>query len=387
MHLLCYIPWLMRILIIFLMLLSSAASTGCFVFYNKYKHQAKPIRSIKINATRLKKKLQKEPPAWMVKQIESDLKAYQSGITKQMLDKAFSGDRINTFQLIRFQIQGGFLSFSHDEKNLYSRHFKGLLACIKELNKQTKLPDCDFIVSLEDGFAGNPGIGPCFVFAKDKSAENLILVPDIKALTGYEKLWNAIPKANEKLDWSQKLSKGFWRGSSTGGFFTLRAFHELARAKLVMLSLHHPNEVDARFTSVVQCEKEVPPLFRAKGMISRSVSRPDHLRYKYLVDVDGNSCSYERLFWLLLSNSCVIKQVTPNVQWYYGALTPFEHFIPVKEDLSDLVEKIQWAKENDDEARSIAEAGAVFARENLTPEDTLCYLYHLIHSYAKLLKS
>ena len=143
--------------------------------------------------------------------------------------------------------------------------------------------------------------------------------------------------------------------------------------------------MDARFTSVVQCDQEIRPLMKAKGMISSSVSRPDHLKYKYLIDVDGNSCSYERFFWLLLSNSLVIKQITTNVQWYYGGLEPYKHYLPVKEDLSDLLEKIQWARAHDEEARLMAERATEFVNDNLSPEDTLVYLYHLLKEYSRLL--
>lgn len=35
-------------------------------------------------------------------------------------------------------------------------------------------------------------------------------------------------------------------------------------------------------------------------------------------------------------------------EWYYDILKPWVHYVPVKRDLSDLVEKIEWLKENDD---------------------------------------
>src|SRR6185369_486342 len=159
----------------------------------------------------------------------------------------------------------------------------------------------------------------------------------------------------------------------------------LPRAQLVLASLKHPDLIDARFHNVVQCDKQIPSLLKSQGLVSSSVSRPDHIKYKYLVDVDGNSCSYERYFWLLLSNSVVLKQQTPNIQWYYRALQPYKHYIPVKEDLSDLTTQINWAKEHDEECRQMAQAATAFVEDNLSPEDTLVYLHHLICSYSKLL--
>lgn len=376
----------MKFLTATLFFLFAAATGASFILYNQLKHAKRGIKTIPINTAILEKKLSKEPPSWMINQIRKDLAPYANGITKQMVDEAFCGEKIKTCSLVRFTIKNGHIAFAHDEKNLYTRHFKELLGCVKKLNENVQLPDVDFVVSLEDGFGGNPGLGPCFVFAKREDVDGLVLIPDINALVGYERLRNMISKANEKYSWEKKLAKSFWRGSSTGGYSTLAAWDQLARAKLVLMSLAHPEVVDAKFHHVVQCDPEVPVLMKAKGMVSDGVSRPDHLKFKYLIDVDGNSCSYERYFWLLLSNSLVLKQVTANVQWYYGGLEPYKHYVPVKEDLSDLLQQLNWAKTHDMEARLIAEEATHFVKENLSPEDTVLYLYLLIKEYARLQK-
>ena len=46
-------------------------------------------------------------------------------------------------------------------------------------------------------------------------------------------------------------------------------------------------------------------------------------------------------------------------KWYehfYHLLQPWEHFVPVKEDLSDALDRLRWAKANDTRAREIAQA-------------------------------
>jgi len=47
-------------------------------------------------------------------------------------------------------------------------------------------------------------------------------------------------------------------------------------------------------------------------------------------------------------------------------LEPWVHFIPVTEDLSDLVARVEWANANPAEAAQIAQHGLEFARANLT---------------------
>lgn len=45
----------------------------------------------------------------------------------------------------------------------------------------------------------------------------------------------------------------------------------------------------------------------------------------------------------------------------------------VKSDLSDLVEKITWAKNHDKDARDIVKNARQFVRNNLLPQNVFCY--------------
>ena len=169
---------------------------------------------------------------------------------------------------------------------------------------------------------------------------------------------------------------------TTGGYNSSQ-WNQIARVKLAILSHQYPHALDAHLTAVVQCEPEIPALIQTKGLMGRWVDQVDQLKYKYLVDVDGNSCSFERYFWSLLSNCVVLKQITPNIQWYYGGLIPYEHFVPVKEDLSDLLEKIEWTRTHDKEAKQIAENATAFIQNELSIEDVFVYMTHLLQEYAK----
>jgi Tfp pilus assembly major pilin PilA len=54
----------------------------------------------------------------------------------------------------------------------------------------------------------------------------------------------------------------------------------------------------------------------------------------------------------------VILKVAPRQvadrMWYFPLLQPYVDHVPVKEDLSDLEEKIRWCRQNDDKCRDIA---------------------------------
>ena len=59
----------------------------------------------------------------------------------------------------------------------------------------------------------------------------------------------------------------------------------------------------------------------------------------------------------------------------------FQHFIPIEEDLSDLREKIEWARNNDEKARQIALNANALAAQWMNPEFMYCYYAKTIELY------
>ena len=102
----------------------------------------------------------------------------------------------------------------------------------------------------------------------------------------------------------------------------------------------------------------------AAGLIRGSVPAEDFLKFKYQIDIDGNSNSWPGLYHKLLTGSPVLKVASPNGyrQWYYDRLKPWINYVPVQADMSDLAQKIEWLRTNDDQARAIGEAGLALAR-------------------------
>ena len=70
--------------------------------------------------------------------------------------------------------------------------------------------------------------------------------------------------------------------------------------------------------------------------------------------MDGNVGTWTRIPWILGSNSILIMQ-TDYQQLYQvnNAIEPMKHFIPVKNDFSDLVEKYNWLEANPEKADKI----------------------------------
>lgn len=78
----------------------------------------------------------------------------------------------------------------------------------------------------------------------------------------------------------------------------------------------------------------------------------DHHQYKYQINIDGTVAAY-RLPYLLAGDSVVFKQDSGYYEHFYGELRPWEHYIPVRADLGDLLDKIQWARDHDEEVTTV----------------------------------
>lgn len=136
------------------------------------------------------------------------------------------------------------------------------------------------------------------------------------------------------------------------------------------------------------CElSEVDPRIEAYGMDwqykdgravpSKYISLQDHTNYKYLIDVQGRGYS-GRTKTLMFSGRPLFIADRKWKEFWYQDLVPFEHYIPVKEDLSDLIERLDWAEANPEEVQKIAENAQSFAREKLTRKAALSYLTETI---------
>jgi len=92
--------------------------------------------------------------------------------------------------------------------------------------------------------------------------------------------------------------------------------------------------------------------------------------YRYLLDIGGNGYS-GRLKYLMFSRRPILIIERKYVEYFYEDLIPFQHFIPVKEDLSDLLEMAQWLKNHKEEAEEIAMNMFNYAIRNFTKSKLL----------------
>ncbi|CAF4512686.1 unnamed protein product, partial [Didymodactylos carnosus] len=93
---------------------------------------------------------------------------------------------------------------------------------------------------------------------------------------------------------------------------------------------------------------------------------------KYQISIDGTVTAY-RYPYLLTGSSLILKQDSSYYEHYYADLIPYKHYISIKKDLSDLLEKLKWARENDEEVQRIIKRAQRFSQKHSLPNHILCY--------------
>lgn len=252
-------------------------------------------------------------------------------------------------------------------------------ATLNALVNKVNLPDFEFFMNLGDWPLVKRSAESVPIFSWCGSLETMDIVLPTYDLT--ESTLNMLHRVTldilsvqkQQWKWQDKIEKAFFRGRDS----------RRERLDLIDISRNHPNHFECSITNFFFFTNEVAKYGPKVGHIPFT----DFFEHKYQINMDGTVAAY-RLPYLLAGNSVVLKQDSPYYEHYYHKLNAFEHFIPFHRDPKlDLLEKVQWLKENDKEAQKIMRNARNFARENLFPADTFCYHLLLFKKYSELIVS
>ncbi len=247
------------------------------------------------------------------------------------------------------------------------RRSAGILHLIERMRRQGAGDGAAFICEL-----GDNGEFPTISFSSRHERSCQVPDPDFFESHGYEVLRRDID--THFVPWEAREADIFWRGSSTG----LRRFAPppegqpddfgwLQRLSLCEKVRRSPLRAfyDVGLTSIVHVpEPHLVERIKEADFLRPPVPRLDFMRHKGIIVIDGHSNAWSALFAALLMGSCVLKVDSERGyrQWYYEHLRPWEHYVPVAADLSDLGDALSWLRAHDAEARAIGEAGRDLAR-------------------------
>jgi lipopolysaccharide biosynthesis glycosyltransferase len=200
--------------------------------------------------------------------------------------------------------------------------------------------------------------------------------------------WRGFFRENEeKYPWATKIKKVGWRGAlsesdSEKALTSIRwrvakLVHEM-RSDLYDVGL---TDIPTWLTSQMEFD-----LSLVGGLVKGIQPMTAFQRYAAVLDMDGNSWS-SRFGPLLCYNSVVIKIEPKYVEYFYGEVKPWVHFIPVKDDLSDLHENVAWALDPENEAavKDIINAANQWCSHRFLPDELARDMVDIWESYVRKL--
>ncbi|KAL7983892.1 hypothetical protein Chor_000768 [Crotalus horridus] len=210
-------------------------------------------------------------------------------------------------------------------------------------DNKVKMPDVEFFVNLGDWplekRKSSQDVHPIFSWCGSSESKDIVmptydLTDSVLETMGRVSLDMMSVQANTGPPWEEKNTTAIWRGRDS----------RKERLELVKMSRKFPEIIDAAFTNFFFFKHD-ESLY---GPIVKHISFFDFFKSKYQINIDGTVAAY-RLPYLLAGNSLVLKQDSIYYEHFYNELQPWKHFVPFKNDLSDLMEKLQWAKDHDEE--------------------------------------
>lgn len=140
---------------------------------------------------------------------------------------------------------------------------------------------------------------------------------------------------NDPKQWREKVNKAIFLGDI--------GYRKPNREVFMNRWFGHPM-IDAGTTNFVEGH---PEWKKAKLTIN------EHFDYKFIMSLEGNDVA-SNLKWVMSSNSIAVTPRHTVETWFMeGTLVPNYHYIEVKDDFSDLEERLNYYIQHPDEAEAI----------------------------------
>lgn len=191
----------------------------------------------------------------------------------------------------------------------------------------------------------------------------------------------------QETKWEDKKQTAVFRGGSTGAGVNV---HTNMRLKLAYMSyiskLDDPIPyIDAGITKWnVRPRKvhddaylrtiDIQTLpFKRVGTLSYQ----EQSTYKYIINVDGHVSAFRLSFELSMKSTLLLVK-SEWTMWFSHLLKPYVHYIPVKSDLSDLIDQIKWCRLHDNECKQIAYNAYAFYTRYLNRSSILDFMQYTL---------
>lgn len=261
---------------------------------------------------------------------------------------------------------------------------------INQVCSKYKVPDCDFIVILNDAYGSK---FPAFSAIRPQKKNTLNIPMPMGNRRGIEyncatpiEGWDKyiIECIDKETPWKQKKDKAIFRGKlskqtwANGQYGKVRSKHwsDLTRGKMYKKCKDHIN-FDIGFTKL---ENIIEP----KLNICDPINFKDQQQYKYMISVGTNADWAERLRVHMFTNTVTMKHEAESFEWFYPLMKPWKHYIPITLDFSDITTSIMWAKYSPEKCIKIIKNANKFANKYIKEDAMVEVMYYLIKGYSQI---
>ena len=168
--------------------------------------------------------------------------------------------------------------------------------------------------------------------------------------------------------WEERKSIAFWRGGCSGGGM------ESARCRTVGKLIDYEH-ADVKCLSRYGWDngKNIP-----NNYFGNEVHYTEYMKYKFVLIIDGNVIASSHMWSFAIGSVPIL--ISNGTCWFSKYLKPYENYVPVNYDLSNLKETIEWLLKNDDKAKQIAENALRFSKEYFSSEFQKKYIEESINN-------
>ncbi|MCA3443294.1 MAG: hypothetical protein INF52_07945 [Rhodobacter sp.] len=189
--------------------------------------------------------------------------------------------------------------------------------------------------------------------------------------------------AQNDIPFRDKADRLVWRGVTTGQFKPRDARSAYSSRFHVATLRTSRTDIDIGYSGIMQVDDTNSdiPLDALRARLRPPLDLRQQLQSRYLLSLEGNDVA-TGLKWMLFSNSAVLMPRPTCESWACeGELVAFEHYVPVKDDLSDIEEVFDWCLTHPDSCEEIAHNGKRYIEAFLDTARETEILRRIISAY------
>ena len=223
------------------------------------------------------------------------------------------------------------LSKSKNKVGHWLNYAGALLKLLKNTNKTSQ----SFKLHVGDNASHKPP-GTLVKTRNNKDTGSVIL-----RCFNFNRHWKNYYNRPSDIPFDKKISALIWRGTTTGKETGANRFN------LVKTWFNKHPKINVGFSSICQMKDTY------NKYVKSQIPMHGLLKYKYILSVEGNDKD-TGINWKLNSNSLVFMAKPSVSSWLMeSTLKPNCHYILLKDDFSDLLEKIKWCDNNPNKCKEI----------------------------------